>query len=259
VYILRQSMTVFDIFGYYLWIAPKLLLIILLWGMVYRGLHRQFPMFFSYAALQVIQSGILLAISRHFGFHEQYHRAYSVTIAMSASARFCVIHELFSHFFHEYPLLVGPGRVVLRGATIALLLVAVGLAVLAPGNSADFLLNATYALDRTVSVLQCGLMISLFVFSRYFALSWRSPAVGIALGLGILASVALATSTIRLHLGVFGNHALNFFTMATYHCCVLIWMFYLMAPARERRHTSMTLPQSDLHIWNQELERLLQR
>ena len=253
-------MSVSDIFGYYLWIAPKFLLIILLWGMVHRGLHRQFPMFFFYAALQVVQSGILIAISQsHFGFGDEYHRVYSLTIALSAAVRFGVIHELFSHFFRDYPVLVGPGRLLLRGATVGLLLVAVGLAILAPGSGVDFLLNTTYALDRTVSILQCGLLISLFVFSRYFSLSWRSYPFGIALGLGIFASVSLATSTIWLHLGVFGNRSVNFLTMATYHCCVLIWMFYLMAPARERRYTSITLPQSDIHIWNQELQRLLQR
>jgi hypothetical protein len=253
-------MTISYVLGYYLWLAPKILLAVLLWGMVRRGLHRQFATFFVYAALQILQSAVLFAISRsHLGFGEQYHRAYSVTIAVSAAVRFGVIRELFGHFFRDYPALVGPGRVLLRGATIVLLLAAISLAVLAPGKSANFLLNATYALDRTVSLLQCGLLISLFTFSRYFALSWRSPAFGIALGLGIFASVALATSTIWLHLGAFGNRAVDLFTMATYHCCVLIWMFYLMRPEREAQQAPKTLPKYDLDIWNQELQRLLQR
>jgi hypothetical protein len=113
-------------------------------------------------------------------------------------------------------------------------------------------------LDRTASVLQSGLLISLFLFSHYFGLSWRSPAFGIALGLGIFASVALATSTIWLHLGVFGNRAVNLFTMATYHCCVLIWMFYLMVPERQPQHPASKLPEYDLKTWNRELQRLLQ-
>jgi len=47
--------------------------------------------------------------------------------------------------------------------------------------------------------------------------------------------------------------------MATYHCCVLIWMFYLMRPEREAQQAPKTLPKYDLDIWNQELQRLLQR
>jgi hypothetical protein len=114
-------------------------------------------------------------------------------------------------------------------------------------------------LDRTVSVLQCGLLISLFLFSRYFALSWRSQAFGIALGLGIFASVELAVSAVALHLGTFSNRTVILITMATYHCCVLIWMFYLLLPERTAYFTRRELPKQDLEVWNQELQRLLQR
>jgi hypothetical protein len=249
-----------QILGYYLWIAPKVLLIVLLCFMIRRGLQRQFPMFCSYAALQVVQSAILFLISRsHFGFGPEYHRAYSMTVAISAALRFAVIYELFRDFFRSYPLLIRPGRILLQGGTIVLLLAALGLAVLAPGNGVDLLLNATSVLDRTVSILQCGLLITLLLFSRYFSLSWRSPAMGIALGLGTFASVSLAASSIRLHLGVFGNRELNLFTMATYHLCVLIWMFYLLRPEQATSYVLNPLPKHDLDVWNNELQRLVQR
>jgi hypothetical protein len=253
-------MTPLRLLWYCLWVAPHVLQGIVLFAMVRRRLHRSFPMFFLYTAFEILQFGVLFAISRsdlHFG--GGYVRVYSVGLALSTAIRFGVIHELFSHFFRRYPALDGAGRLLFHGATIALLLVAVGLAVSAPGRGANFLLDATYALDRTVSVLQCGLLISLFLFSRYFVLSWRSDAFGIALGLGIFASVELATSAIWLHLGAFGNPAINLLTMATYNCCVLIWVFYLMAPVREPRYASKTLPEYDLEIWNQELRRLLQQ
>ena len=253
-------MTPLRLLWYCLWVGPHVLQGIILFVMVRRRLHRQFPMFFLYTVFETVQFAVLFGISRlplHFG--GGYVRVYSVGLALSTAIRFAVIHELFRHFFRRYPALDGPGRLVLRGTIIVLLLVAIGLAVSASGNGRDMLLTATYALDRTVSVLQCGLLISLFLFSRYFVLSWRSNAFGIALGLGIFASVELAASAIRLHLGVFGDSRVNFFTMATYSCCVLIWMFYLMAPARAPGHTSKTLPEYDLEIWNHELQRLLQR
>jgi hypothetical protein len=254
-------MTPLRMLWYCLWFAPHILQGILFFDMVRRRLHRSFPMFFLYTAFEILQFGLLFAISRsnvHFG--EGYLRVYSVGLALSTAIRFGVIHELFSHFFLRYPALTGTGRLLFRGATIILLLVAVGLAVSAPGSSENFLLNATYALDRTVSVLQCGLLISLFLFSRYFVLSWRSHAFGIALGLGIFASVELGTSAIWLRLGAFGNPAVNLLTMAVYYCCVLIWMLYLMEPEQERRyprHPSRKLPEYDLEIWNRELQRLI--
>jgi hypothetical protein len=254
-------MTVSYLLGYYLWVGPHLLLGAILFAMIRRSLHRQFPMFFLYTTFEILQFVVLFVISRtHVHFGEGYVRVYSVGLALSTAIRFGVIHELFNHFFRRYPALSGPGRYLFRAATVALLLVATGVAISTPGKSANFLLNATYALDRTVSVLQCGLLILLFLFSRQFALSWRSPAIGIALGLGVFACVELAASAIRLYLGVFGNRAVNLFTMATYHCCVLIWMFYLMRPERITSPVLTPLPEhNDLDIWNQELQRLLQR
>jgi hypothetical protein len=146
-----------------------------------------------------------------------------------------------------------------RGVTVVLLLAGVGLAALIPGKSVSFLMLATDTLNRTVSLLQLGLLLSLFIFSRYFALSLRSHAFGIALGLGTYASVQLATSAVLLYMGSSSSPLPNFITMATYHCCVLVWMFYLLLPERSAYFTRRALPKHDLEVWNQELQRLLQR
>ena len=253
-------MTPLRLLWYCLWVSPHILQGILLFAFIRGRLRRSFPMFFLYTAFEIVQFIVLFAISQsHLHFGGSYVRAYSVGLALSTAIRFGVIHELFSHFFRRYPAIDGAGRLLLRGATMVLLVFAVGLAVSAPTSSGNFLLNGTYVLDRTASILQCGLLISLFVFSRYFALSWRSHAFGIALGLGVFASVELATSAIWLRLGVFGNPVVNLITMATYYCCVLIWVLYLMAPEWEPRAAVKKLPEYDLEIWNRELQRLTQQ
>jgi hypothetical protein len=253
-------MTVSSVLSYYLWICPHLLLGAILFAMVRSGLHRQFPMFFLYAAFETLQFAVLFTIScSPLGFGEGYVRAYSVGLGISTVIRFGVIYELFRHFFRQYPALDGLGRRLFRGATIALLLVAAGVAILAPSKSTNLLLNATYATDRAVCVLQCGLLILLFSLSRYFSLAWRSHAFGIALGLGIFASVELATAAVWLHLEAFGNLVVNLVTMATYHLCVLIWMFYIMRPERATSYVLTPLPEHDLEMWNNELQRLVHR
>jgi hypothetical protein len=245
---------------YYLWIAPHVLQVIIVVLMIRRRWLQQFPMFFLYTAFEVLQFAILFSISRtHVGFGSGYAHAYSVGLALSTAIRFGVIQELFRHFFRRYPALEGSGRLLVRGATVVLLVLAVGLAFAAPGKGADILLNTTYVLDRTVSVLQCGLLISLFMFSRYFVLSWSSRAFGIAWGLGMFAGVELAAAVIRLHLGGFGNSSVNLITMATYHACVLIWIFYLTVAEREPRGVLKAIPEHDLDIWNRELQHLIQQ
>jgi len=243
---------------YYLWIAPHALQAIIVVLMIRRRWYRQFPMFFLYNCGEIVQFAVLFLSAFYFHFDHGYFRFFSTGLAVSAAIRFGVIQELFGQFFQQYPSLSGPGRMFLRSSIMVLLLVAVGLTMSAPGTSIDFLLHATYALDRTASILQAGLLVSLFLFSRYFALSWRSQAFGIALGMGILASVDLARSATRLY-GLLSSRTADFISMGIYHACVLIWMFYLTVAEPEPQRVLNALPEHDLDIWNRELQRLTQQ
>jgi hypothetical protein len=247
------------ILWYYLWIAPHVLQVVILYAMVRRGLQRQFPAFFLYTILEVLQTAVLFAVAQSRS--NAYHSLYAVGLALSTAIRFWLIYELFVYFFHSYPTLSASGKLLFRAATMAFLLSAIGLAVVAPAGGTDPLLRPMFTVDRTVSILQCGLLIVLFLFSRYFSLSWRTDAFGIALGMGIFASVELATSAIWLHLAAFrayGNTFVNLLTMGAYHCVVVIWLFYLLRTEPAMAATPRPLPKHDLEVWNQELERLLQ-
>ena len=249
-----------NILWYYLWVAPHLLLGIVLFAMVRRGVHRSFPMFFLYTVFEILQFGVLFGISQsHLHFGDYYIRLFSGGVAVSSALRFGVIYEVFRQLFADYPALTETGNKLFRGVTIFLLLAGVGVAVFMPGKNVDLLMQVTNTLDRTVSLLQCGLLLSVFVFSRYFALSLRSCAFGIALGLGTYASVQMATSAVLLYVGSTSNRLPNFLTMGAYHCCVLIWVYYLAVPERHTRHAVHSLPEHNLDIWNQELHRLLQK
>jgi hypothetical protein len=261
-------MTPLRLLWYYLWVAPHVLQGIILFAMIRRGLHRQFPMFFLYTGFEILQSALLLAVSQFVSyFGTVYFQVYAVGLALSTAIRFGVIHELFYHFFQLYPALSEAGRFLFRAATLVLLLVAIGLAVSAPGNVPDHVIKeatyfslrtTTFASDRAVSVLQFGLLISLFLFSRYFALSWRSPAFGIALGLGTFASAELATTALRLYVAA-SNRVFDLAAMGIYHLCVVVWILYVALAKREPQFTLKTLPGYDLEIWNRELQRLLQQ
>jgi hypothetical protein len=46
--------------------------------------------------------------------------------------------------------------------------------------------------------------------------------------------------------------------MAAYHCCVVIWLVYLLAP-EVAAQTVKELPEHNLEEWNTALQRLLTR
>jgi hypothetical protein len=243
----------------YLWIAPHLLLAVvavLLWK---RRLHIKFPVFVVYVWYEIAEFIVLFTISET-GLHQQvwYFRLFLITLAISAAFRFGVIQEIFKNIFQEQGKLDSLARVSLRWTTGFLLLGAVLIPIFASGQTSSNLIADLAWLGRGIAIIQCGLVLFLLVFSRLYGLSVQSYMFGIALGFGILSSVELANWAMRAE-GVSESaaRALNLLTTGGYHIAVLIWLGYLIAPAR-----AVVQPREvhvgELHHWNTELERFLQ-
>jgi len=249
-----------ELVRYYLWIAPHLLLVGITFIMLRRRMAGLFPWFFVYTCVEVTEFGALFVSERFHVGAVPYLKLYSVTTVVSTVLRFGIILEIARHLASRYDVLRQVIKPLFRWTTVVLLIAALGLAVYAQGersNHAWFVMNM---LDRTALILQAGLLMSLFLFSRYLTLSWRNPAFGIALGIGIYASVDLVTAAISSQAGFWHARLLDYARMATYHISVLIWMYYLLAPERSHSHDSPDLPAyHDVDAWNKELERLLQQ
>jgi hypothetical protein len=241
----------------YLLIAPRILLLLVLGILVRRQLYREFPFFFAYIVQEIIQSvAMFVLIFSHSFTFQQYTVAYSIAFVLTTIFSLGVLYELFLHTFSNYTIVERWGKALFRWSAAILLLVGVGLAAYT-GSYGPRLIFVTQLLNRTVSILQCGLLIALFVFAAHLGLSWRSRTFGIALGVGILASTDLAASAIRSQTGLTYHLPLDYMVMVASHCSVVIWIIYLYAP--ERSYVPKALPHHDLETWNHELERLLKQ
>ena len=245
---------------YYLWIAPHLLLVGIAGIMYRRKLVRLFPWFFAYVCFEVLEFGLLFASHKFQIGGVAYWNLYSVTAVLSTVLRFGVILEVLRHLVSSYGVLARVLKPFFRWFAIGLLIAALALCLFAGGDSSDrswFVMNM---LDRTALILQAGLLTSLFLFSRYLNLSWRNQVLGIALGLGVYATVDLITTAIRSQAGFRNAGLLDYVSMAAYHCSALIWIFYLLRRERARSKDIHDLPtHHEVEAWNQELERLLHR
>jgi hypothetical protein len=249
-------MTLRVLFWNYLLIAPRLLLVLVFLALLRHRRYRQFPMFFAYVVSDFVQAAVLLPmIFLHFRGHI-YATAFFSGLVVSTALRFGIIQEIFAHMFRNYAVLHRWGKPLFRWVTVGLLLLGLALAAYLGGHDTKPLESMAHVLDLAASILQCGLLFGLFFFSSYLGLSWRSYLFGIAFGLGVFASANLVAAAIRSQTGFVYNTALNYFTMGTYQCCVLVWVFYLLAPERVTQYTLKTLPENDLEVWNQELQRL---
>ena len=186
-----------------------------------------------------------------------YWRSYFSFLIIEALIKSVVIGEVFTNLLRRYPPLGRLAKVLISGVGIVLVFTATIIAGYA--NPTPFwLISATRILGRSVSVVQCGLILFLFVFAAHFHLRWERSVFGITVGFGILASVYLGHWALMADwlLGQ-KSYLLDFLFMATYHACVLIWFYYLLIPQKSPPTSVVPPPKHNLDLWNQELERLL--
>ena len=247
------------------WFARVTLSLVLFLVIISRHVYRQFPLFSVYAGWISIAGTLLVGMNyAPFVSGGQYFAGTAISNGVEAALAFAVIYRMFSETVGRHPPLSRLGGPAFRAATLIVIAIAVALAWIIPGRSPSPLMFAHTILERTARILQCGQLVFLFLFSRYFRLSWRSRAFGIALGLGILASTSLAINAIHSQImSVRWDHthfALALANDLTYLLAVLVWLFYLLAP-EETPHSPPPppggLPDYDLETWNRELERML--
>jgi hypothetical protein len=245
---------------HYLWIAPNVILLLLAgWG--WRRLKEQFPVFLIFAVLSATQQLTLYAADiLPWVSGETFWRIDSISLLIDVLLKFVLIAELFSRLFGLYPSIAQTSRSFVRGAGATLVLVATVIAINSRSDSTYLAISRTHLLGQTGFIIECGLVLLLFLFAGYFRLSWDRASFGVALGLGISASVHLATwaAMANSNLSVHGRILLDFVNMATYHVCVLIWSYYLLVLSKKvSRPGGPPPPEHSLEVWNRELERLL--
>jgi hypothetical protein len=245
---------------HYLWVAPNVYLLVLAYLIWRRSIHRIYPIFFAFSIVAAIEqltvygADVLPWVSPRAFWYVLW-----VGLSIEALIKFALIGELFTHIFGSYPSVARLGRTLIRGIGAVLVLGAVMAAALSPGPNTYFLVTGPHLLEQTIYIIECGLLLFIFLFSAYFRLTSDRTSLGICLGLAVSACVHLATWAYAAH-NIPGQVSalLDLTNMATYHVCVLIWAYYLLVPSKVAARAVVTLPDHNLELWNRELERLLQ-
>jgi hypothetical protein len=222
-----------------------------------RRLYRDYPLFFVYVAYHVASFPVLLYCYQ-LGIRDVYRHAYVGYEAADLALKFGVICELFSHVFRAYEGIRELGFALLRWASVILLLISVVVAASTSGSDSDRFLAGLFAMERSVEIVQGGLLFLLFALSSSLGLQWKQHTLGIALGFGLVTSIDLAAFTLRAQLGKASDDVLSLISSAGYDCTVLIWLATLYA--RKPVHQfNQRIPRWDVETWNHALEGLLRR
>jgi hypothetical protein len=251
---------------YYFWIAPHLLLAILLVRLVRLRMQEQLPFFLAYILFELVEFLASFIIGL---FIQQLDSPFRTAVyrwvvlvfgnGINTLLGLGVIYELGSELVISHSPLAPVLRRILGGILALLVLVAAISSGAMSDVSVHRVVNIFQVLDFSSSLIQVGMLLVLFVLTRVLQISWRSWTAGIALGLGISACIDLASAAWRANFGESGFIAVDIAQMAAFHVCVVVWLVYLFLPERARTFSGAGLEKNDLELWNEQVEKMVRR
>lgn len=165
----------------------------LMFVMAKRNLRSAYPLFFSYIAINALAVLMGLAALR-FASSAQYFYIYWTNSTIVMLVGFAVQYEVFVTILKPFSAVLDLGKMLFFWAAGFLFIAGLLTALVTNGTHSTKIVVAVDLCDRCVHLMQCGLMLLMVVFEKRLSFSWRSPGMGVALGLGINAAMDLTVS-----------------------------------------------------------------
>ena len=239
-------------------IGCALLQLGILVAMKRRNLRRQFPVFFGYniyviAAILTSMVPYFLCCSLSPGVGRVVlNYTPDVLSVLLIGFEFALMYEIFVAALTPYSALIDLGKMLFRWAGAFLLIAAALTAFATVAPTVNRLPVAIELLERSMRLMECGLLLLFLLFERKLGLSWRSSSMSIAIGLGATAASGLIITFLqnRFPEAAFGlGIAENFF----YLCAVVFWFTCFRMPAPERKNVLDSPSRLIFQRWNEAL------
>ncbi len=238
---------------YALWIAHPILQGLLCIEMVRRKLVSRWPNFFTYTAAQIFFFLIEFAARPQLS-EDHFFYLSCISGTLSVAFGFRAIEEVYRDVFRVFDALRDLGTLLFRW--VGLLMVLVAVVVAASSSSTDLLWisHSILILERSLRVMQCGIILFLLVFIRHLGLTWRSRSFGVAFGFGIMALAATIVSLLEVRGGASTSYELlSLINVAAYNVAILTWIAYMLMPAEAGARAGSALRTKR---WEQELREI---
>jgi len=242
----------------YLWVAPHVLLAAVAVVMFRRGRHRDFPVFFSYLLFEILQFCVLFSLGRLLSVSiatyqhiDQFGRAGSIVF------RFAIVQEMLEASVAHSPSLRKTAGRMLKCAAACLALLASAFIGSVYSWSVREMIFPSYAINQTLNVVLCGLLVLVFLWYRFLGLKMQGFVVGIALGMGLVAGIEPLLYALKGVRAV-DSQLVDLLLMGTYHVSVLVWLYF--ATVREEVTSNANINSVlDARKWAVEMGRLIWR
>jgi len=216
---------------YIIWWGTPVLMLLIVVAMYHRRLHREFPVFFNYVIFQIISFVVEYPL---FGRPSYFYVSWTLT-ALSIAVSFGVLLEIFKEAFRPYEALRDLSIILFRWCALVVLLVSAMWALTSwNGNQVDSILSVILLVDRSVRMMQCGLVFFMLLFSEYLVISRKNAVFGISVGFGFYAAVKMLVLTAANHQTLFTKSVLGRISSIAYLVSMLIWLVYSVMPVKAR-------------------------
>jgi hypothetical protein len=216
---------------------------------------RQLPFFTCYSLFSFLASVTIFAIQKKpFAFFYCYWINETVGIVLG----FAVVYEVFKHLFSVHGALLKLARLIFRCAIVGFLCIGLTMIFVQSPNATGSLGKGILVVEQATRIIEVGLLMFLFVCSSAFGLRWKQSEFGIALGLGLFATVELTAVTLRPQVGAQAWEILNVIRIVAFNTSLLVWLGYLLAP--EQAASTAEIPKrAQLEQWNEAVMELISR
>src|SRR5215472_5082371 len=216
---------------YVLWCLTPTFMSVIAVCMYRRRLHKEFPFFFNYVIFQVLAFLIEFPLRNWVNYYYVYWTVQALSVVVS----FAVLSEIFRDAFRPYEALRDLSVILFRWCALVVLLLGGMWAITSwRQNQIDNITNAIFLVDRSVRLMQCGLVLFMLLFSEYLGIRRRNLLFGIAVGFGFFAAVNMLVMTSLSHHSYFSKSTLSRINGIAYVISTLIWLAYAALPSTVR-------------------------
>ncbi len=229
-------MPYFHAADYITWIGSTIAECMVVGIMLRRNLIRRFPIFFSSIVFDLLRE-MAFPVVAHFSALA-YGYCFWISIPVEYVLAFAVMWEAFRYALGT------DGKIPPKALRFFVLasIVLVGLAaflVLYPDIPTSNMEGLILTLQRSISLLRCGMLLFLWIFAARLGITWQHHVWGIVCGLGFYAALSLIVAAIHAITGTMSGDWLGRVPQFGYLAATIAWAVYLWRPEPER--TPLTL------------------
>jgi hypothetical protein len=230
-------------------IGSAMLQVRILFLMKTRNLRSQFPVFFQYNLYVIVAMPFSFLSYFYCCSHPNIYYLYPILSFLLIGFEFFLMYEVFVAVLKPYSALIDLGKMLFRWAGLFLLFAAVLTALATSAPRVDRISAAIDLLERSMRLMECGLLMLFLLFERRLGLSWRSHSMSIALGLGTTAGAGLAVSYLRMRFPE-SSAVLGAVENLCYFGVVVFWASSMALPAPTRKNVLDSPSRLIFQRWN---------